>query len=246
MKRKNREPLCRVVGFLLMSVVIGGCLCISAFAKYPNSLDWINGDPEGELLSGEFFGTEAYGSGENVFDLAFDGNTETFFDSLSGGAFTTWAGVELESPARLTEFRWMPREAFADRSVGACIQGSTDGVKWTTIYTIGEIPEFEYVSVSSDYFDTDEFFTMFRYTQSTDTHLDVAEIEFYGLYEASLLSTDAENSLEVIEDDAADDKEAEAMAAITAVLVVLVLLLAGVNILMKVMLQKRKNAGKFK
>ena len=245
MKHNNRKFF-KAVAFLAVSAVIAMSMCISTFAKYPDSPNWIYDEPAGEILYGESFGTEAYGGGENTYSLALDGNPDTFFDSLSGGAFTTWVGVELVSPARLTEFRWHPRDGFTDRSVGACIQGSNDGFDWTDIYTIYDQPELDYVSVSADYFETDEYFTMFRYTQSTDTHLDVAEVEFYGQYEASEISADAENTLPEPPAAATDDSERKIMTAIFIVLVILVLILACVNVLMRIALQKRKDLRNFK
>ena len=72
----------------------------------------------------------------------------------------------------------LSRKGWEDRLDGAVIQGSNDGVRWTTLYTFSGsgVPDtFQIVTA----FQNNTGYSMFRYYNERN-HGDVAELEFYG------------------------------------------------------------------
>lgn len=140
---------------------------------YPNS------GTDGTLITGEIIGNEA-GWGDNADAgraAAFDGNPATFFDPLGVG--DGFCGVKADETYILDKAAILSRDGWADRFVGAMIQGSNDGENWTTLYTsdAAAASTTEYTIITD--FENNTGYTMFRYYNETN-HGDVAEVEFYG------------------------------------------------------------------
>jgi alpha-galactosidase len=127
--------------------------------------------------AGEPFG----GNAAVAYTAAMDGNLATFADlSSARPLYPLYAGYDLGAgtAAQVTGVAYAPRNAlYADRMVGMQVQGSDDGVTWTTLYTITAAPPVgvltrQTITASRPY----------RYVrlEGTAGFLNVAEVEFYG------------------------------------------------------------------
>lgn len=133
-------------------------------------------DEEHQLLAGSVFGSEASGVGTDV-DKAFDKNLNTYYESryASGG----FVGLDLGEGAakRITKFKYAPRPNHAGRMLGGRVQGSDDGVEYSTLFTIRETPVEGWNEVPIA---TPQAFRYIRYLSPDGGYANVAEIEFYG------------------------------------------------------------------
>lgn len=190
----------RIIAVLLILLVF----YVNVSAAYPcSSRENTSG---GTLLEGEIFGTESYHNSGDTYDKAWDGDRSTHFGPKESATDMYYTGIKTEVPYILTEIRILPRENWADRFLGAEIQGSNDGREWFSIWK----SDYTASSVSFQYIGADEFnnntgYTMFRFV-NTVSHGDVAEIELYG----------TETVFESEEEIAAREKEAEEYAAMLA------------------------------
>ncbi len=119
---------------------------------------------------------------------AFNGNLGDVYDmNEKWDSGIVWddqyAGIWADEPYILTCFRVLPTtdaDWQADRLRLAAVQGSNDGVTWTTLYqfdhaaTVGDT---NFVEVTT--FENNTGYTMFRYKRLED-HTDCRELEFYG------------------------------------------------------------------
>ncbi len=113
----------------------------------------------------------------STYDQATDGNTETFFDSLS--ASTGFTGIDVGSEKRIKTIRYFPRDKYENRMVGGKFQGALLSTgPWSNLYLVKSRPvPGNWVSVPS--LDTDRSFRYLRYFGPAGAHANIAEFEFY-------------------------------------------------------------------
>lgn len=78
----------------------------------------------------------------------------------------------------------------AARMNGAAIQGSNDGVNWTTLYKFtspAEVGNKQFYTITE--FENNTGYTMFRYCNIDGGHTDCYELQFFG-YEGKITSPD--------------------------------------------------------
>ena len=118
-----------------------------------------------------FGGSTGCGAG-----MAQDGNPDTYYDPYGvGDGFT---GIDAGEKYTLSAVAVLSRKGWEGRLDGAVIQGSNDGLRWTTLYTFsgsGMPDTFQIVTA----FQNNTGYSMFRYYNECN-HGDVAELEFYG------------------------------------------------------------------
>jgi hypothetical protein len=135
--------------------------------------------PENGALPGTVIGAGGTWN-KNYPELAFDGNERTVYDPAVKGP-ECWAGLLLDEPAVITEVRVMPgRGDRLLRTEGAHVQGSNDGVTWTSLTSFA----------AEDCVDTQEWiikpvtdptpYLYVRYVSSGVQHGDAAELLFFG------------------------------------------------------------------
>ena len=136
-------------------------------------------------LSGTIFGDELYWGGNWYKENAFDGNINTSYHYLTRD--NGYVGIDLGegNETALTHVRFVPRKSYGHRMTNNVIQGSLDGINWTTIFTINEEPAFEWTTGEI----TDE--TAYRYYRYYDKPGgsgwgNIAELEFYGFISQEL------------------------------------------------------------
>ncbi|MBQ8371226.1 MAG: discoidin domain-containing protein [Clostridia bacterium] len=178
--------------YIMLTVVL---LTQLVFAAYPYSLEQgIDPPEEGQLMEGEFFGTQSFShSDADSFERAWDGDPHTFYDPTNAATTDCYTGMMMEEPYVLTEIRLLPREGWLDRYQGAEIQGSVDGEEWVTIYRSKKAAsDWRFFKILPRAFETDpeEAFTMFRYV-NLHTHGDIGEIELYGYPVSSIVDEEA-------------------------------------------------------
>ncbi len=124
---------------------------------------------------------------------------EKYFDKQAldenGVASQTYEYFKLEinglfsSMFQLAEFRLLETSEELHRLNGLTVQGSSDGIYWTDLYTFHETMTFTqlYIISADEMSDLarDFSFTQFRIINKED-HLNVAEVEFYGYADDSL------------------------------------------------------------
>ncbi len=103
---------------------------------YPNPSTFVgtkNYTADGSV-SGRVLGAGGAWSDGSSYECAWDGDPSTYYDPASAG-LDCWTAILADQATVLTEVRVMPR-ANVDlypRTGGAAIQGSNDGVHWTTL-----------------------------------------------------------------------------------------------------------------
>lgn len=85
-------------------------------------------------VSGKVLGGGGAWSDSATYECAWDGDPATYYDPASAGP-ACWTGILADQATVLTEVRVMPRDNvdLYPRTGGAAIQGSNDGVNWTTL-----------------------------------------------------------------------------------------------------------------
>ncbi len=147
------------------------------------------------------------GENPDTAAMAFDGDIHTCFDPYEA-SINSWCGLILEDKYELTEVRIKPREGWLERMAGGAIQGSNDGLNWTTIVYLTDVYEspagFEYHCFTpetnteytdryidcntaqpdlSQYWLSGGAYRMFRYVNLEKIHGNIGEIELYGIRE---------------------------------------------------------------
>lgn len=171
MNKRVKTFICTVTSlFCLMGA--------AAASDYPSSGA---GTPDGSvLLNGTVIGEEV-GYGKNIHQgctAAFDGRAATFYNPSATGAQTSYCGISLSDPHKLSQVCVLPREGWAQRLDGAQIQGSNDLETWYTLYQFDGAPEEVQWNIVSK-FRCNTGFRYYRY-YNAKAHGDVAELEFYG------------------------------------------------------------------
>ncbi len=135
--------------------------------------------PENGALSGTVIG--AGGTWNKLFyEYAFDNSNRTVYDPAEKGP-ECWVGLLLDEPAVITEVRVMPgRGDRLMRTEGAHIQGSNDGITWTSLTSFAAedcVDEQEWIIKPV----TDpNSYRYVRYVSSGVQHGDAAELLFFG------------------------------------------------------------------
>lgn len=120
-----------------------------------------------------------------------DGDLSTFFDGTTGG----WVQYEYPSAFKASEIKLAARAGYTDRTVGAKIQGSNDGINWSDLYTIATaILDSEYTTISASELTNNKAYRYYRYTNSTNM-ANVSEFVIIGE-----LSADTPENAPVITD----------------------------------------------
>lgn len=106
---------------------------------------------------------------------AFDGNTSTFFDGISGGSLVVDLGYE----TIVSAIGFIPRSSWNTRMEGTHFLGSTDGVTWEKLFVIPNVPtEGTETIINSNEFITSGRFRYIKYENPYD-YCNVAEINIY-------------------------------------------------------------------
>ena len=103
--------------------------------EYFGTIDYVgtaNVAADGGVTGKVIGGGGSYSAGANEYADAWDGDGATFYDPASAGQ-DCWTGILADQATVLTEVRVMPRVGWNDRTAGAAIQGSNNGVNWTTL-----------------------------------------------------------------------------------------------------------------
>lgn len=102
----------------------------------------------------------------NDYLKAVDGDLNTYFDGTQNG----YVMYDYGTPFKINSIKLAARggNGMADRTAGAKIQGSNDGITWTDLYTIATaIPAGSYTAVSADQLINNNAYRYFRYTNDT-------------------------------------------------------------------------------
>lgn len=133
----------------------------------------------GSLIVGTVIGNETGWDGTEASGAAsaFDGDRFTFFDPLNVG--DGYCGIKTDVPYVLEKAAILSRDGWGERFNGAMIQGSNDGINWTTLWKSQNAAASteKYTVVTS--FDNNTGYSCYRYYNDFE-HGDVAEVEFYG------------------------------------------------------------------
>ncbi|MBQ8540872.1 MAG: discoidin domain-containing protein [Clostridia bacterium] len=106
---------------------------------------------------------------------AFDGNTQTFFDGISGGYLVVDLGYE----TTVSAIGYYPREGWNTRMEATHFSASRDGVTWEKLFVIPSAPQAGVETiVSSNEFMADGIFRYIKYENPYD-YCNVAEINIY-------------------------------------------------------------------
>ncbi|CAI6084147.1 right-handed parallel beta-helix repeat-containing protein [Cohnella sp. JJ-181] len=134
-------------------------------------------------LAGTLFSDGGAAYGTSTADKVYDGNTATFYDSVS--TTEVYAGIDLGAgnAKTVTEIRFYPRATTAEtlaRMVGARFQGSNTSSSsgFTNLYTVNALPTaagWIEVTISSS-----TPYRYLRYIGGNDSHGNVGEVEFWG------------------------------------------------------------------
>ena len=103
--------------------------------EYFGTIDYVgtaNVAADGGVTGKVIGGGGSYSAGANEYADAWDGDGATFYDPASAGQ-DCWTGLLADQATVLSEVRVMPRVGWNDRTAGAAIQGSNNGVNWTTL-----------------------------------------------------------------------------------------------------------------
>ncbi len=109
--------------------------------------------------------------------FAFDGDLETFFDSVSGGFLT----IDLGEPTSIGAIGYYPRTNWAGRMLSSVFYGSVDGAKWEKLFVITKTPPYgvETKVTYAEFLNNGEY-RYIKYQNPSD-YCNVAEINIYSL-----------------------------------------------------------------
>ncbi|MBE6597893.1 MAG: hypothetical protein E7638_00460 [Ruminococcaceae bacterium] len=158
-----------------------------------------DGSLAGEVISG--------GVGYAAVSAAFDGDmaTQASFDANYGTDVSYWMGMKTDKPVVPVRFR-LAASAYAQQSkiAGSYIQGSNDGVTWTTLWQYSDWKEYaspaeggtwEPGTYKELYISTTDTYQYFRYFNYNDDGANrLTEFQVFGVYPT-------DNTLDVYEGD---------------------------------------------
>jgi PKD repeat protein len=131
-------------------------------------------------LSGTIIGTDgSWNNNGSTREKAFDGNTNTFFDSPSPNG--SWVGLDLGkgNESRVSLIRFYPRTNYNDRMAGGLFQGASSATfsNPVELHRINGIPLQQWHEIEIN--KTTQF-RYIRYLSPDNGGGNVAEMEFYG------------------------------------------------------------------
>ncbi len=133
-------------------------------------------------------------------EYAFDGNTDTFFDGISGGSLIADLGYE----THICAIGYYPRNNWNSRMEATHFSASRDGVNWEKLFVISASPEAGVETiVSSEEFLSDGIYRYIKYENPYD-YCNVAEINIYkeeGTFDFRNLSPEICNLTDIEEND---------------------------------------------
>ncbi len=111
-----------------------------------------------------------------VAKYAFDGDTSTYFDGVSGG----WLTADLGVSVRIGAIGFVPRSSWKERMTATAFYGSQDGTVWEKLFTIPTAPEYgeETRVYSNAFLSSDNRYRYIKYQNPYD-YCNVAEIYLY-------------------------------------------------------------------
>jgi len=136
-------------------------------------------------LTGTVIGTSGSYDATSTIDKAYDGNTSTYVDNLTSGA---WAGLDLGSGQQITSIKYFPRSGWASRMVGGKFQGSGVADFSSAVVDLYTVPTEPPVSWNEIAITNTSSFRYVRYLTPDYGYCNVAEIEFYGTGKSSVKS----------------------------------------------------------
>jgi hypothetical protein len=89
-----------------------------------------------ELSKSMLSGSEPWNNSSNTFENTVDSDFTTYFDGIANG----YVLIDLGKTYTIEGVGYAPRTGFGYRMKDGYFQGSSDGEKWTTIYTVSQIP----------------------------------------------------------------------------------------------------------
>lgn len=95
-------------------------------------------DPRIEIDPKRISGSESWGGSSNGPENAFDGNTASFFDGVGDG----WVQADLGAVFKIDRIGFCPRSGYEYRAADSFFEISKDGIHWTKIYTVSDVPSF--------------------------------------------------------------------------------------------------------
>ena len=144
------------------------------------------GSISGKVIGGGGF----WAPGFNEYADAWDSNGDTFYDPAEPGA-SCWTGIVADQPAVVSEVRVLPRIGFYERTAGASIQGSTDGINWATLASFTEkdcLKEGAAQTYIKKSVSDKKAYRMFRYINDGTNHGDVADVVIIGTSKKAVAS----------------------------------------------------------
>jgi len=157
----------------------------STIDEYFDAIDYVgsaNVTVDGSVSGKVIGGGGSYSAGSNEYADAWDDNGDTFYDP-AGANPGCWTGILADQATVVTEVRVRPRSGWFSRTAGAHIQGSNDGINWTTLaeYTADDVladdAEQTYIVKTVEGADA---FWMFRYVNDGTNHGDVGDVVIIG------------------------------------------------------------------
>ena len=118
-------------------------------------------------------GTPSWGNDSNRpsddadYTKAADGDFATYFDGTTGG----YVQYDYGEPFKVSSVKLAARSGsgMPERTAGAVIQSSNDGINWTELYKISSaIPADEYTTVEASSLASDKAYRYYRYTNTTN------------------------------------------------------------------------------
>jgi len=146
---------------------------------------------------------------KNFYEYAFDGSERTVYDPAVKGP-ECWTGLLLDEPAVITEVRVLPgRGDRLPRTEGAHIQGSNDGIRWTTLVSFTRADCVETQEWITKAVDDPTPYRWIRYVNSGAQHGDAAELQFFGKTAEGTQSepTETQNTVPAPTETANDEPE---------------------------------------
>lgn len=181
---KNKDGEAAITPGGILTAEKAGTVIVQAYPKeMPASVEEKEivieeGIMEQDPLTGEIFGRKD-GEWENQSppEYAFDKDIWTAYDGQDG----SYAGMKLEGPFYLEGIRFMGRDGYGDRIIGAQIQGSKDGETWETLCQIESVNENQvYNSITIDDSQSVGAYSYYRIYSGDSQFCNIAEVEFYG------------------------------------------------------------------
>lgn len=112
------------------------------------------------------------------YTKAADGNLDTYFDGTTGG----YVEYDYGTPFKPSKIKLAARSGngMPERTVGAKVQGSNDGISWTDLYTVkSALAAGVYTEIPASELENDKAYRYFRYINETNM-ANIAEFSIEG------------------------------------------------------------------